>query len=148
MYEGKSDHSEHAATFMSQMMLFRTTDSLMCRTFPMTLRGVAREWFDNLSLELISSLGQLVKGFELNFISYRLPKKPTNSLLTIRQEEKESLESCTRRFNNEVYLVVDPTPSVLISAYISGLQPSWFFYKVITQPPATLSKLLQEATTV
>lgn len=121
------------------MTLYGTIDFLMCRTFPMTLRGMAREWFAKLPRKLISSFSQRVRKFKLNFVNYKLLKRTTNSLYDIRQEEKEQLESYTRRFNEEVHLVTDPTPFILINAYINGLQFSRFFYKVIAQPP-TISR--------
>lgn len=43
---------------------------------------------------------------------------------------KESLTSYTKRFNDKVKLVANTSSSVLINAYIGGLQPFKFFYLV------------------
>lgn len=57
-------------------------------------------------------------------------------------KKRELLESYMRKLNEEVRMVADPTPSVVINGYLNGLQPPRFFYKVITQTSATFLKPL------
>lgn len=56
--------------------------------------------------------------------------------------DKESLTSYTKWFNDEVRLVVDQSSFILINVNIDGLEPSKFFYLVITRPSISFPKLL------
>jgi hypothetical protein len=41
--------------FHAHLILHDTFDEIACQAFPLTLKGVAKEWFDNLSTKSVDS---------------------------------------------------------------------------------------------
>ncbi|RRT64750.1 hypothetical protein B296_00011700 [Ensete ventricosum] len=144
-YDGSTDPSEHVAAFRAQIALFDTSDTLMCRTIPTTLRGPALMWYNRLKPSSISSFDHFAKEFELNFMAISCPRPTVASLLGLTQGSDEPLAQFVSRFVVEVRRMPDSYSTLAIQAFLMGLRPSRFFWSLSERPPSTVPEMLQRA---
>ena len=90
-YDSSKDPLDHIESFKILMLLQITPNEVLCRAFPMTLKGAARVWFTKIPSGTIADFEQLSKGFVRHFIVGQRHKKPTSHLFNIQQPEGESL---------------------------------------------------------
>ena len=60
-FSGIIDPTDHVAAFESHMDLYGTTDTIKCRAFLATVKGVAQSWYDSLSAHSITKFKQFKK---------------------------------------------------------------------------------------
>ncbi|KAL2506050.1 Ribonuclease H [Abeliophyllum distichum] len=68
-YDGSSDPIDHLRAFVDLMRLQATHDTIMCRSFPPTLRREARDWVATLSPKSIRTFDDFSKTFTTYFTS-------------------------------------------------------------------------------
>ena len=91
LYDSSKDPLDHIESFKTLMLLQMTPNKVMCRAFPMTLKGAVRVWFNKIPPVTIANFEQFSKGFVRHFIGGQRHKKPIDHLLNIQKVEGESL---------------------------------------------------------
>ncbi|KAK3017027.1 hypothetical protein RJ639_006538 [Escallonia herrerae] len=122
-YDGTGDPMEHLARFTSRMNLHLVPDQIMCRAFPVTLKGATQVWFQHLAPRSISCWAQLAESFRSNFLTSRVQRKNSSALFHIIEGPKESLKSYYACFNSKKLLIYHLDPGVTFTAMARGVRP-------------------------
>ena len=101
-----------------------------------------RVWFSKIPPNNVSSFVELSKLFVNKFIGGQRHKCSSSSLLTIEQEENESLLSFVTRFNREALTVDEMDNKLLLAAFHNGVNSSLFIHKLYEQKPQTMAELV------
>ncbi|XP_050258830.1 uncharacterized protein LOC126703801 [Quercus robur] len=120
-------------------------DEILCCSFPTTLKGAAREWFTKLPTSSIDNFLQLSNAFSCHFIGGQRLKRPADHLLTIRQEEKETLRSYMKRFTRETLEVGEVEDKVQLMTFKAGLRSRDLVASLMKNPPKTIVEMLLKA---
>ena len=89
-YDRSKDPLDHLESFKTLMHLQGVADEIMCKTFPTTLKGLARVWFSRLTLNSIGTFKELSAQFASHFIGGHRYKKSIACLMNIKQREDET----------------------------------------------------------
>jgi hypothetical protein len=60
-YDKSKDLGDHVEMYRAHMRLLRSLNEIICESFPLTLKGPVRRWFNNLHPGLIESFAELGK---------------------------------------------------------------------------------------
>ncbi|GKV40350.1 hypothetical protein SLEP1_g48007 [Rubroshorea leprosula] len=140
-YDGTKDPDDHLHAFYSCMQAQNTSESLMRKIFPSTLRANARTWYYCLPPRSISSYSEMAFAFSIKFSSRRLIRKTTSELMRVKQRDGESLKNYMSRFNDVVLEVSSFNQAVGIAAVIQGLQHERFRDSLIKHATATFNEV-------
>ena len=97
-------------------------NEILCRSFPTTFKGAAREWFTKLPTSSIDNFEQLSNAFLRHFVRGQCTKRPVDYLLNIKQGEKETLRSYVKRFIRETLEGDEANDNVLLTTFKVGLK--------------------------
>lgn len=144
-FDGSTNPVDHLGMYMSLMHLQAMPDEIMCQAFPITLKGGARAWFNELPQNSIKNFKELSDIFVSYFTTGQRYGKPSTQLIAIKQSNTESLRDYITRFIRELDKIDDMEDNVPITTYTAGLRPSPFFYLLSQEPPQTIAELRQRA---
>jgi len=92
-YNGSTDLDEHIDVYTTDIGVFTTSEAIMCRVFPNSLKGMSLIWFTKLPPYSIDSLKTLVNLFTTQFATSRPHHLTSIALVNIRQGRSESLRT-------------------------------------------------------
>ncbi|XP_050241117.1 uncharacterized protein LOC126690012 [Quercus robur] len=141
-FDGLKDPLDHLNTFKTTLGLQQPPDEILCRSFPTTLKGAAREWFTKLPTSSIDNFEQLGNCFLRHFVSGQRTKRPADHLLAIRQGEKETLRSYVKRFTHETLEVDEADDKVQFTTFKARLKSREFVVSLTKNPPRTMAEML------
>ena len=125
-------------SFKTLMHLQGVLDEIICITFPTTLKGPARIWFNRLMSNSIGTFKELSAQFASHFIGGHRYKKFIACLMNIKQREDETLSSYITRFNKEALLIDEADNKILVAAFTNGLQKGKFLFSLYKNDPKTM----------
>jgi hypothetical protein len=121
-YDGSEDPQDHLEAFREHLILHGTLDEIACRAFPLTLKGVAKDWFIGLPPKSVGTFKELGRLLLTQFLATRKRKKNANCLLTMCQGKEESLKDFMLRFNKEKLEVDTPDDKTMLCALMQGIR--------------------------
>lgn len=101
LYNEFKDLVEHLETFKVHMKLHAYLGEITWWAFLLTLRVMARGWPGNLQSSFITIFEELGKQLLMQFMASKWRRWPIAYLLTMKQQEDESLEAYLTQFNKE-----------------------------------------------
>ena len=120
-YDGLKDPLDHLESFKILMHLQGVMDEIMCRAFPTMLKGPTRVWFSRLAPNSISTFMELSAQFASHFIGGHKYKKSTACLMSIKQQEEETLRSYITRFNKKAFSIDEADDKILVAVFTNEL---------------------------
>ncbi|XP_042973107.1 uncharacterized protein LOC122304911 [Carya illinoinensis] len=146
VYDRSKDPLEQLETFKAHMTLHSFSGEIVCRAFPLTLKGVARTWFGSLLPWTIGSFDELARLFMTQFMSSRKRRRPATYLLTVKQRDGKSLKSYLSLFNKECMTIDDQDEKITLAVLLGGMWPrNPFMARIAQRTPTTLREFMDQA---
>ncbi|XP_071713276.1 uncharacterized protein [Rutidosis leptorrhynchoides] len=147
-YDGTTDPDDFLQRYEGTARDQAWNDETKYLEFQTLLQGVAREWFSNLPLPLMTSYNDLRACFLLNFHNMRARKRTHVEFHNIRQGIKESLGQFIDRYTKEVAKMAGLPESQKVSGFIHGLYRERhlaLWHRLRMKVPDTLAEAIKEA---
>ncbi|XP_020234186.1 uncharacterized protein LOC109814229 [Cajanus cajan] len=129
----------------NEVTLSTTDDAALCRIFPTSLKGRALSWFTRLPPNSIDSFNTLSSQFTVQFATSRPHSLTSLSLVSLRQDKKETLRAFMDRFNKATLEIRDLNPVVALHHLTTALKPGPFVNSLCKKPPSDMNDLCRRA---
>ncbi|XP_020230719.1 uncharacterized protein LOC109811380 [Cajanus cajan] len=144
-YDGTTDPDEHLDVFLTQVTLSTKDDAALCWIFPTSLKGRALSWFTRFPSNSIDSFNTLSSQFTIQFATSRPHNLTSLSLISLRQDKKESLRTFMNRFNKVALEIRDLNPAVALHHLTTALKPGPFVNSLCKKNPSDMNDLRRRA---
>ena len=144
-YDGTKDPLDHIGAFKTILNLQQTLYEVICKSFFATLIGVVRVWFSKLPASSIANFEQLSDPFVRHFIKGQRHKRPTSYLLTIKQQEGESLREYMKHFNKAVLEIDEVDDQVIMTTFQASLSNLDLVFSLEKTLPTSMTDLMFKA---
>ena len=109
------------------------------------MKGPIKIWFNRLTSNSINTFKELNTQFESHFIGGHRYKKSTVCLVSIKQQEDETLRSYIARFNKETLSIDESNDKILVNAFTNGLRKGKFLFSLYKNYLKTMSDMIYQA---
>ncbi|XP_026417201.1 uncharacterized protein LOC113312679 [Papaver somniferum] len=140
-FDGTGDAGEHIKMYSMSLLQWKNYDVVMCKFFPASLEGEAKNWLYTLPDKSIGNYGSLVETF-LETYMHNSIARPRIKLFTLARRFREPLRSLTDRWRK---LCTD-IGKVPVDQQIFGFEnslgksdPIWI--SMYTEKPQTLKEM-------
>jgi len=125
-YDDTTDPDEHIDVYTTNIELFTTSEAIMCRVFPNSLKGMVLSWFTKLPPYSIDSFKTFVSLFTTQFATSRPHHLTSIALVNIRQGKSESLRAFMDQFNHFTLQIRNLNSEVALHHMVTTLRPEPF----------------------
>ena len=144
-YDGTSDLRDHIKSFKTLMLLHGASDTLLCKTFMVTFRGLVWDWFLGLKSGFIHSFDQFTRLFVSHYAISSRRCLTFDSLFDVRQNERESLRDYLTHFNKAILEVHNLIQDVALSTMKRGFRKGRLTFSLDKHLPRSFSEILAKA---
>ena len=130
---------------MTQANLYTNDDVILCRVFPMSLKGATMTGYDGLPPWSINSFDTPVERFSAHYATSRSHCMTSAALANLRQADDESLQKLRDRFGGIVIQIHNLNPEVALHFILLALQSGKFMDSLCKKTPSSMDELYERA---
>ncbi|XP_031253835.1 uncharacterized protein LOC116111825 [Pistacia vera] len=137
LYDGTTNTDDHIVSYKQRMFTVSIPQLLreacMCKSFSLSLSGLALQWYTNLPNRSFDSFAQLTDTFVEQFASSKKLEKLLANLYRIYQKRGEPLREYVSGFNKKKIFIASCNPETTVDAFRKRLLPDGELYKELTK---------------